>query len=326
MPSPNTTLATLRPDLANSFMEFDLEMNARGYVGLEVFPVIETGLQADSPGKIPVEQLLFEATTKRGSNGGYKRSEFEFAKFSYATEEHGFEERVDKRDEKRYQNFFVAHQIAAARAMGVVARAHEQRVADAVFNTTTWTGSSLTTAVSNEWDDAANSTPAVDIEAAVKKIFENSGIWANALVINRLVFRNLRNSDEVIDRINSAGAGNPSKAEDVTTAMLAAVFDLPHIIVAGSAKNTAKEGKDASISQIWSNEYAMVCRVAETADIREPCIGRTFHWNEDGSVIGGTIEEYYEEQTRSDIIRVRHETDEVVMYPQAGHLLSNITT
>jgi hypothetical protein len=70
----------------------------------------------------------------------------------------------------------------------------------------------------------------------------------------------------------------------------------------------------------------MVCRIATSNDMREPCIGRTFHWSEDGSLIGGAIEEYWEEQSRSNIIRVRHDTDEVIMYPQAGHLLSNVTT
>ena len=70
----------------------------------------------------------------------------------------------------------------------------------------------------------------------------------------------------------------------------------------------------------------MVCRVAETGDMREPCVGRTFHWAADGSVIGGLVEEYYSDDVRARVIRVRHDTDEVIMYPQAGHLLSNITT
>jgi hypothetical protein len=164
------------------------------------------------------------------------------------------------------------------------------------------------------------------VEAAVQKIYDNSGLWANALVINRKVFRNLRNSAQIIDRIESAGAGSPTKPSDITEQMLAAVFDLDFIIVAGSSRNGAKEGQAASPAQIWSGEYAMVCKVATSNDMREPCIGRTFLWSEDGSSIGGTIEQYYEEQSRSDIYRVRHETDEVIMYPQAGHLLSNITT
>lgn len=324
MPSPSTSLATLRPDLAESFMEFDLEMNKQGYVGLQVFPVIEAGLQADNPGKIPIEQLLINGETLRNSEGGYNRSKFDFKTFSYATAEHGWEELVDARDAKRYQHFFVAEQIATARAYGIVTRNHEARIAAAVFNATTFTNH--TTAITNEWDDLVNAVPITDVEAAVASVYDASGLWANALIINRKVFRNLRNCEQIIERINSSGAGSPSKASDVTEAMLAAVFDLEHIIVAGSSKNTANEGLAATPGQIWSDEYAMVCKVANSQDMREPCIGRTFHWSEDGSQIGGTIESYWEEQTRSDVVRVRHETDEVVMYTEAGHLLSNITT
>jgi hypothetical protein len=74
---------------------------------------------------------------------------------------------------------------------------------------------------------------------------------------------------------------------------------------------------------VWG-DYAMVCRVATSADIREPCIARTFHYTPDGSQIGGTIETYRDETIRSDIVRVRHEVDEVVMYAQMGHLIAGI--
>jgi hypothetical protein len=203
---------------------------------------------------------------------------------------------------------------------------HEKRVADLVFNPTTWTGGALTTGVVNEWDDADDATPIVDVNAARLKVYEGSGLWPNALIINKKVFHNLRQSEEIIDRINSAGAGNASKATDITAAMLAAVFDLDFILIGGGTKNNAKEGQPASPAQIWDDEYAMVCRIATSVDMREPCIGRTFHWSEDGSQVGGAVEEYYSDEVRSKIIRVRHDTDEVIMYPQAGHLLSNITT
>jgi len=325
MPSPISTLSTLRPDLAE-FQEFELEQEKQGYVALKVLPVVEAGLQSDNPGKLPLEALLFQADTKRNSRSGYNRGSFKFETFSYSTSENGWEEPIDARDEKRYRHILQVDRIANARAAGVVARNQEQRASALVFNTTTWTGASLTTDITHEWDDATNCVPCTDVEAAVQKIYDNSGLWANALVINRKVFRNLRNSAQVIDRIESAGAGNATKATDITAAMLAAVFDLEHIIVAGSSKNSANEGQAATPAQIWSGEYAMVCRISTSADMRDPCIGRTFHWSEDGSIIGGTVEEYEEVQTRSRIIRVRHETDEVIMYPQAGHLLSNITT
>jgi hypothetical protein len=325
MPTPSSSLSTLRPDLA-AFFEFDLEMQKRGYVSTRVLPVVETGLQSDNPGKVPLESLLFQADTKRSSGGNYNRGSYTFETFSYATEENGWEEVVDSRDEKRYRFLIDAEQIASARAMDVVLRNQEQRVAAAVFNTTTWNGASLTTGITHEWDDAINAVPLTDVEAAVRKVYDGSGLWANALVINRKVFRNLRNCDQIVERIQAAGAGDKVKASDITEAMLAAAFDLDYVIVAGSSKNNAVEGATASPTQIWSDEYAMVCKVATSNDMREPCIGRTFHWSDDGSSIGGTIEEYYEEQVRGKVIRVRHDTDEVIMYAQAGHILSNVTT
>jgi hypothetical protein len=324
MPSPTSSLATLRPDLA-TFLEFDLESENAGYIATEVFPVINVQSQAGNFGKIPIEQLLQQRDTRRAPGAGYSRGNFTFDKATYATEEHGTEEPVDDREAKMYAEYFQAEQISTMRAFSAVLRNAEQRVADAVFNTTTWTGADLTTAITHEWDDATNCVPLTDVEAAVQKIYDNSGLWANALVINRKVFRNLRNSDQIIERINASGAGSPSKATDVTVQMLAQVFDLDRIIVAGTSKNAAKEGQAVSIGQIWSGEYAMVCKIATSADMREPCVGRTFHWSEDGSSIGGTVESYRDEVIRGDVIRVRHDTDEIVLYPEAGHLLSNIT-
>ena len=326
MPSPSSSLSTQRPDIAESFMEFDLEMDARGFIASQVFPVVEVASQAGNFGKIPIEQLLQQRSTSRAPGSGYSRGNWTFEPATYATMEHGAEEPVDDRERQMYREYFDAEMVAASRAYSAVLRNAEERVADAVFNTTTWTGATLTTGITHEWDDATNAVPLTDVEAAVQQIYDNSGLWANALIVNRKVFRNLRNVDQVVDRIEATGAGNAAKASDVTPQMLAQAFDLDYVIVAGSSKNSAIEGQSASVAQIWSDEYAMVCRVATTGDFREPCIGRTFHWGEDGSSIGGTIESYRDETVRGDVIRVRHDVDEVVLYPQAGHLLSNITT
>jgi len=327
MPSPTSSLATLRPDLA-TFLEFDLASENAGYIATQVLPVMSVASQAGNFGKIPLEQLLQQRETRRAPGAGYARGNWTFDKATYATEEHGAEEPVDDREAKMYAEYFDAEQISTMRAFSSVLRNAEQRVADSVFNATTWNGAALTTAVGNEWDKnhLTDATPIADVEAAVQKVYDGSGLWPNALIINRKVFRALRNIDDIIERINSEGAGNASKPSDITAAMLAQVFDLEFVIVAGTSKNSAKEGQSAVPAQIWSSEYAMVCRVATSSDMREPCIGRTFHWSDDGSSIGGTVESYRDEVIRGNVIRVRHDVDEVILYPQAGHLLSNITT
>ncbi len=327
MPSPTSSLATQRPDLA-TFLEFDLESERNGYIASQVLPVMNVASQAGNFGKIPLAQLLHQSDTKRAPGSGYSRGNWTFDKATYATDEHGHEEPVDDREARMYAEYFDAEQVSTMRAFSTVLRNAEGRVADAVFNATTWTGSPLTTAITNEWDSnhTADAVPIDDVEAAVNAVYDGSGLWPNALIINRKVFRNLRNLDQIIERINSEGAGNASKPSDITTQMLAQVFDLDYVIVAGTSKNSAKEGQSATPVQIWDSEYAMVCRIATSNDMREPCIGRTFHWSDDGSSIGGTVESYRDEVIRGDVIRVRHDVDEVILYPQAGHLLSNVTT
>ena len=322
MPTSVTSLATLRPDLAASFEAFDLEAEKAGYIARKVLPSVDVASQAGNFGKIPLEQLLQQRDTKRAPGSGYARGNFTFDDSTYSCEEHGAEEPIDDREAKMYAEYFDAEQIATQRAYNSVLANAEKRVADTIFNTSTWTGASLTTDISAlPWATLATAKPLTNVEAAVQKVYDGSGLWPNALVINKKVFRNLRNTPEVIDRIASSGAGDRNLASDVTLQMLAQAFDLDYIIVAGGSLNSAKEGQNASVGQIWSSTYAMVCRVATSSDFREPCIGRTFHWGADGSSIDGAIESYRDEVVRANIIRVRHDVDEVVLYAQAGHLL-----
>lgn len=324
MPAPSSSLATQRPDLASNF-QFDLEAEKAGYIAPFVLPVVEVASQAGNFGKIPLAQLLEERDTERASGSGYARGEFTFDPATYACVEHGAEEPIDDRDKRLYADYFDLEVVATSRAYSTVLRNAEKRAAAAIFNTTTWAGAALTTAVSNAWSSASSGLPVTDVEAAVQKVYTGSGLWPNALICNRKVFRNLRLNAQIIARIESGGAGNSSAAGKITEAMIAEVLGLDMIIVAGGSKNTANKGQTATPAQIWSDSYAMVCKVATTGDMREPCIGRTFHWGEDGSSIGGTVETYREEAIRGDVVRVRHEVDEVVLYSAAGHLLSNIT-
>lgn len=324
MPSPTTALTTLRPDLA-SFLEFDLESDRNGYVAQKVFPVIDVASQAGVYGIIPVEQLLQQRVTRRAPGSGYSRGSFTFTTATYACEEHGAEEPVDDRQAKMYREYFDAEQVATMRAFSSILRNAEQRVCDTVFNTTTYTGAALTTSIGTKWNSYSNATPLDNVLAARNKVYDNSGIWANALIVNQKVFYHLRRCEQVIDAIESNGAGQAAKQSDITADLVAQALGLDMVIVAGASRNSATEGATATPAQIWGDTLAMVCRVATTNDMQEPCIGRTFHWSEDGSSIGGTVESYRDEVVRSNIIRVRHDVDEVLLYTELGHLLSNIT-
>ncbi|TXH10543.1 MAG: hypothetical protein E6R03_15290 [Hyphomicrobiaceae bacterium] len=326
MPSPSSSLTTLRPDLTGSLQEYSTMMNRESFIGLRVAPVFESGKSSGTFGRIPLEQLLQSRDTERAPGSGYSRGNWSFTQDTYATSEHGAEEPIDDNEAVNYREYFDAELVGTERALDAVLSNHEKRVADLIFNASTWTGTSLTTAISNEWDDFTSATPITDVEAAVRKVWSNSGIWPNSLIINRHVFRNLRQCSQVKDAIASSGAGDRTTLSDINIEALKRVFDLQNIFVAGGAENTAAEGQSATIGKIWSDEYAMVCYIDDSNDLRRPTLARTFHWSEDGSQIGGLVESYRDESKRSNIIRVRQQVGLKVMYVECGHLLSNVTT
>lgn len=326
MPSPSSTLASLRPDLAGSLQEFALDMASQGFVGLQVAPVVEVDKPTGNRGVIPIEELLKPVDTRRAPGSEYKRAHYTFTADTFACEEHGVEEPVDRREAAMYRDYFDAELLAAQRARRTVMASYEARVAALVQSTSTWTGSLLTTAVSTPWSTTASATPLDDVENAKLLVFANSGLIANALIVGWKTYKRLRlntTSNQIVDRIKACGLYNPA-LKYLSAAVLAELFDVRYFIVAGAVYNSAAEGQTFAGKTIWSNDRCMVARIAETSDPREPCIARTFHWGEDGSTIGGLVESYYDERCRSDVVRCRMDTDEVIMYPEAGHLLTNV--
>jgi hypothetical protein len=326
MPAPVSTI--LRPDIRETFMEFDAIAAQEAFIGRSVFPVVDFAEQAAHFGRIPLEALLAKPETKRGPKGSYNRAEYEFDQIPYACEEHGWEEVVDDALLRQYAYVFDAEMVASQRALGIILRAQEQRIADAVFNTTTWTGSALTTAVGTPWSTPATATPIADVDAAKVAVRNNSGLGANALIIDWEVMKNLRNVDEIIDRIKFSGLDDP-KGGNIAPSVLAQVFDLEMVLVAGISaideSGNPGPGQSATPTAIWDNSFAMVAKVARTADVREPCIGRTVNWSAD-SEAEGIVEQYRDETVRGDVMRVRHTVDELTLYPEAGHLLTGVTT
>ena len=58
MATPDKSLATLRPDLAEAFEEFDPEADREGFIGHRVMPVVEVDSATGKFGKLSIEHLL----------------------------------------------------------------------------------------------------------------------------------------------------------------------------------------------------------------------------------------------------------------------------
>ena len=321
MPSPSQTLSGFRPDLGTLF-QFMETMNRNGFIANRVAPVADVAAQKGTMGVIALKEFLKEPETGRNSRGDYNRTGYNFYDTTYETKENGVELPIDRRRAAIYREWFDFEAMSTRIALDIVLRAYEYRVASLLYNATTFT--SYKTDITHEWNDWTNAVPLTDVIKAKRSVWAATGLYPNALILNKRQFDNLRMNAQVIDKLESGGAGTSITPGSVTRQMLADCFDLDEIVVADSARDSANEGQDASIAAMWSDEYAMLARLARTTNPEEPCLCRTIHWSEDGSQIGGTIEMYYEDSSRGDVVRVRHETEEKLIYTQLGHLFTNV--
>lgn len=315
MPNYQGDYGTPRLELGAAVMEF--MQTQEEFVGSQVLPIFNTPKKKATFPAITRESLTRDADTKRAPRAEYNRDGYEAKDKNYSCEEHGLEGQLDDSERELYKNDFDAELVTTRTVARRVMQAQEKRVSNLVFNTSTFTGSSLyTTHASSPW--SANDSDAIDqVRQAKEKVRQNCGMKANALVISETNKERLKALDVVKESIKYVARLTDSELENA----LKDLFGVKYLIVAGGIRNTAKEGKAFSGADIWSSDYAMVARIVENSeDLSDPGLGRIFLWSED-SPENPVVEQYREEKTRSDVFRVRHHVDEQIIDPYFGHLL-----
>ena len=303
-------------------MDFDLQANNEKMIADRVFPMFEVGTAGGNYGRIPLEQLIQVSKTERASGSSYNRIEYEFEEAFFQTKENGLEGPVDERDKNLYADFFDAEVVTSEIIRSDILINREIRVANATFNNP----AIESTAATAPWSNWANARPIDDVFKARIAIYERTGLWANSLIVSYITYLHLQQCEQILNRISAQGAGDRIKPTDVNEQMIAQVFNIDEIVVGGGSTNNAKKGLAADVAQIWDPSKAMMAKLipAGSRNIREPGLGRSFHWGGDGSRLNGLQESYWDETCRSEIQRVRHETDERITYSEAGQLLTGV--
>lgn len=299
---------TRRPDLGAIVYETLTNAPTLGYIGLQVMPPFRVPEQTAVYPVMPKEALFNLQDTKRGPLGHYNRGEDEFERGKYATAEHGLERRIDDRFRALYGSEFAYETAISNILMQNILRAQEYRIAAKIINTSNFSAHNASVA----WSTVATASPKTDVDAG-KTALRALGIVPNALILPWMIFQSLQYVDEIQSQVYQLFP-DAAKTGQIGMTHLQTYFDIPRILIAGALYNTSNNPQAASLSDIWGSRYVMLCRVAEgdSADVIEPCIGRTFYWNE-GATQEVIVEQYRDEGVRSDILRVRHDVQEAFL-------------
>lgn len=306
------TYAIPRLDLGQAMNEW---VGPSLFIAPEVLPIFGTPQESATFSKITRESMLKTENAQRAANGAYNTISIGAEDDNYKTVEYGLKGNVDDRKRALFSSDFDLELETAKQVRHKLNIAYEKRAATLVFNTTTWAGATLFTNLSTDWDNIA-STPIQDIIAAKEKVRVLTGMEPNVLILNKENINRLRVVTQILDAIKYT----QMTSFNAVVNALASLFDLERIIVAGGVENTAAQGQAASISDIWSDDYAMVAVIDSSGSLEVPTLGKTFLWTTD-SPSEMVVESYRNEDLRKDIIRVRHNLDEKIFDPSFAHLM-----
>ena len=309
------TRTTPRMDLGQAVLEFILKRSE--FIGLQALPLFKAQLKAAVFNAITRECLTKVPETKRATGANYNRLNFETTEKSFSCVEHGLEGPLDDGEKKLYANDFSAELVTVEQIIGLILLAQEYRIAQKLFNTTTFTGAALYTDNSGSpWDNIATDIIA-QVRAAKEKVRQNCGLIPNTLIISETNLNRIKANTGIKDAIKYT----TKLTDDELFAVLGALFGIKKVLVGKAIRNTANKGKTFSGADVWNDNYAMVAVTADNPiNLKEPSVGRTFLWVAD-SPANPVVESYREDAIRSDVFRVRHDIDEKIIDAYFGHLM-----
>lgn len=311
--------STLRPDIGEVMESIDLIAQREGLIGLGVAPVFDVVHQAGTFSKIPIKSLILgDVETRRNSDGTYNSVNGEMIQDSFATEENGLEEIVDRREQATWLSYWDGEKMAADRVTYNDVLAHTKRVVSAI-GALDWTGKEASAAA--KWN-TGSANPQKDVDDGRIAMRNAYGLLPNCLMLGYEAYLRVRTEPAILDAL--FGSVNPENAANVTAKMLATVFDLEEVIVSMAQKNTANELKDAVLADVWDKTKALLFVRRTDRNLQRPHFMRTFHWSEDGSMLGTEYETYYSNEKRSDVVRHRMDTQEKVLNAEAAYRINAV--
>lgn len=324
MPRPTKDAPTVRADLGMIGMEYHMEAAQRGLIGAALMPFFPVAVQSGHYPYVPLSQLLKTGDLRRAPKAGYKRGEWQWDEKTFATLRYGWEEPIDDQERAMYEGLYRGlniDEITTQIAIDVLLRGFEKRVAAKIQSTSNFTNAAATVA----WDVAATSDPRADVKTGIETIEAATGMTPNTLAITKKMFRRVEESESYLDHVKYVSA-ILTESWQARLERMAAYLDVDRILVSNAVENTSKDPDTASLENIWSNDYAFLGRITDQPhNLKDPCVGRTFLWTE-GTADVLPVEEYYEPQNESTIIRVKHDTDECLVFKACGYLITGIET
>ena len=263
------------------------------------------------------QDLLTIPNVRVSRTGQMPQVEFGSTDTTDSVVDYGLEDPVPQRDIDEAAAQMVPFDplaVAAENTGALVKLAREKRVAELLFNTTSYAAGQSETPTGNAKWSNANANPLKQISEALDAPL----VRPNTLVLGQAVWTQLRQHPRIVEAIVASGAGNQASGLVMKEAV-ANLLEIDRVIVGRAWYQSAVRGQADVFARLWGNGAALI-HIKPGMSMRERM--PTFCWTADAG--GGMTAGTYQEPSRgirqgSTVVKVSESVKELVAYDRAGY-------
>jgi len=233
---------------------------------------------------------------------------------SYTLISHALKDIITDRDRNNADSVFSLDIDMTKFLTEIIKLGEEKQAADLFFGSTSW-GTTSTRTSSTSWAAANTSVdPVAQVDAICAVIRKKAGVRPNLCILGDETLSVLKSHPKVLERIKYA------EKAIITTDLLAALFDIPKVLVGSTSYNTAKEGVTDSFSFLWG-PHAWIGYINPVASRRGYSAAYRLRMKNSGKPV--RVKKYRDEAREGDFIEVQTFSAVKMIADRAGYLVKN---
>lgn len=167
------------------------------------------------------------------------------------------------------------------------------------------------------WNVYATSDPIKDIRDGVKLVHSKLFVRPNRLLLPFEVFVVLKDHPAIMERVKYSQLGV------ATPELLARVFEVNEVVIAGAGRNTSARGQADTMSYIWGKN-AILAYVNPANRDKDITLGRTYQWAGKNRIVERLRGEDSEDKKKTIVRSGNWYYDPLIVCNEAGYALRNV--
>src|SRR5512139_114051 len=310
----SSSVQAVDPVLTNMLVGY--KQAADRFIASRVFPVVPVEKQGFTYYIFTKKYWFLDQMIARAPGGHYARSGYGVETTTGNCQLWGLEHPIA--DEVRSNNQMpMALEQAGLQWLAQQSLIRRERAFAADFMVTTaWTSSDSN--ATTDWDDFTAGDPINDVLTARRTVSNLTGFDPNTMAMGYIVHQALMNHPDIIDRVKYVQMATAVNVESA----LASCFGVSQYLVSKASYNTANEGTTFSGSAIVDDDCLVCYSAGAGAGIMTASAGYTFAWAGGGG--DGVTSMYREEQTDSDVIKMKEAWDQKIVAADLGYFFADV--